>query len=182
MRAKAAAITSALELARGLSLTPSEAEKVGITVNRDGVRRSAFDLLAYPEVTLERLAAIWPELGAIGRDVAEQVEIDAKYAVYMRRQESDIGELRREEAVELPPDLAFAEIAGLSNEIRQKLVAVGPRTPRAGGTDRRDDTGGVDAAVGACAQRSPFGRRGRRFRVSDGGGPMMRSIDSEMQR
>lgn len=126
--AKSAAIAAALELTRGLSLTPTEAEKVGITVNRDGVRRSAFDLLAYPEVTLERLAAIWPALADIGRDVAEQVEIDAKYAVYMQRQESDIGELRREEAVELPADLAFAEIAGLSNEIRQKLVAVGPRT------------------------------------------------------
>ncbi len=126
--AKSEAIAQGLALAGSLSLTPSEAERYGITVNRDGVRRSAFDLLAYPDVTVERLLAVWPELGALRSDVVEQIEIDAKYAVYMRRQEADIGELRREEGVALPPELDFAEIAGLSNEIRQKLVSVGPRT------------------------------------------------------
>ncbi len=126
--AKSEAIAQGLELAGSLSLTPTEAERYGITVNRDGVRRSAFDLLAYPDVTIERLRVVWPELDALRADVVEQVEIDAKYAVYMRRQEADIGELRREEAVALPEDLDFAEIAGLSNEIRQKLVTVGPRT------------------------------------------------------
>ncbi|MDK9696576.1 MAG: tRNA uridine-5-carboxymethylaminomethyl(34) synthesis enzyme MnmG [Siculibacillus sp.] len=126
--AKAAAIAEAEAMARGLALTPTEAERHGIAVNRDGVRRSAFDLLAYPDVTIERLGAIWPALMKLRAEVAEQVEIDAKYAVYMRRQEADIGELRREEAVALPDDLDFAEIPGLSNEIRQKLLAVGPRT------------------------------------------------------
>ena len=126
--AKAAAIADGEALVRSLSLTPSEAERHGIAVNRDGVRRSAFDLLAYPEVSLERLRGVWPELGRLRADVGEQIEIDARYAVYLRRQEADIGELRREEAVRLPPDLDFAEIPGLSNEIRQKLLAVGPRT------------------------------------------------------
>jgi tRNA uridine 5-carboxymethylaminomethyl modification enzyme len=126
--AKAEAIERGLELVGSLSLTPSEAERYGFTVNRDGIRRSAFDLLAYPDVTIERLRGVWPELGDLRADVVEQIEIDAKYAVYMRRQEADIGELRREEAVALPPDLDFAEIRGLSNEIRQKLLAVGPRT------------------------------------------------------
>jgi tRNA uridine 5-carboxymethylaminomethyl modification enzyme len=113
---------------RSLSLTPSEAGRHGIAVNRDGVRRSGFDLLAYPEVTLERLVVIWPDLAGGRADVVEQVEIDAKYAVYMRRQEADIGELRREETVDLPADLSFEEIPGLSNEIRQKLIAVRPRS------------------------------------------------------
>ena len=126
--AKAAAIEAALALFGERSLTPTEAERYGITVNRDGQRRSAFELLAYPEVSVGRLAAIWPELGGLRADVVEQVEIDARYAVYMRRQEADIGELRREEAVALPEDLDFGTIAGLSNEIRQKLVAIGPRT------------------------------------------------------
>ena len=126
--AKLGAIEQLERRLRALVLTPSEAGRHGITVNRDGVRRSGFDLLAYPDVTLERLAAIWPEVGGGPADVGEQVEIDAKYAVYMRRQEADIGELRREETVELPEDLAFGEIAGLSNEIRQKLVAVRPRS------------------------------------------------------
>ena len=125
---KAAAIETALALVGARSLTPSEAERHGIAVNRDGVRRSAFDLLAYPDVTMQRLATIWPELGVLRADVVEQVEIDARYAVYMRRQEADIGDLRREEAVALPRDLDLGEIVGLSNEIRQKLIAVGPTT------------------------------------------------------
>ena len=125
---KAAAIAAATALVRSLAMTPSEAERHGIAVNRDGVRRTAFDLLAYPDVSVERLRSVWPELGGLRGDVVEQIEIDARYAVYMRRQEADIDELRREESVRLPADLEFAEIAGLSNEIRQKLVVVGPRT------------------------------------------------------
>ncbi len=133
---KAAAIAAATRLAGSLHVTPTEAAGFGITINRDGVRRSAFELLAYPEVTLERLAAIWPELGGLGADVAEQIEIDAKYAVYMRRQEADIGELRREEEIELPRDLDFSAIPGLSNEIRHKLVETAPSTlGRAGRID-----------------------------------------------
>jgi tRNA uridine 5-carboxymethylaminomethyl modification enzyme len=84
--AKLAAVEALEGRLRSLALTPSEALRQGIVVNRDGVRRSGFDLLAYPEVTLERLAAVWPELGGERADVVEQVEIDAKYAVYMRRQ------------------------------------------------------------------------------------------------
>lgn len=125
---KAAGIAAAREGVESLSLTPSEAERHGLAVNRDGRRRSAFELLAHEEVTLKSLSAIWPELGGVAPDVAEQVEIDAKYAVYLRRQEGDIAELRREEAVALPGTMDFAEIAGLSNEIRQKLRDVGPRT------------------------------------------------------
>ena len=125
---KAAAIESGSSLVKSLSMTPSEAERHGIVVNRDGVRRSAFDLLAYPDVSIEKLGGVWPELRGMRADVVEQIEIDARYAVYMRRQEADIGELRREEAVDLPSELDFAGIPGLSHEIRQKLLAVGPRT------------------------------------------------------
>jgi tRNA uridine 5-carboxymethylaminomethyl modification enzyme len=146
------------------------------------VRRSAFDLLSYPDVSMERLRAVWPELGALRADVVEQVEIDARYAVYMRRQEADIGELRREEAVSLPDDLDFAEIPGLSNEIRQKLVAIGPRTlGQAGRIDgmtpaaltlllahvrkgrKTEDRGGDDGVDFAGAERDV------RVRVRNGG-------------
>ena len=126
--AKAAAIASAEGLARSVDLSPTEAAKVGIAVNRDGVRRSAFDLLAHPEMTLARLAEVWPELGALAPAVAEQIEIDAKYAVYLARQEADIVQLNREEDVVFPVDFDFAGLAGLSNEVRQKLLTVAPKT------------------------------------------------------
>lgn len=126
--AKAGAIEAAEAIARSVDLSPSEAERAGITVNKDGIRRSAFELLSHPDMTLERLAAIWPELDGLTPDVAEQIEIDAKYAVYLHRQEADIQQLNREEDVAFPEDFDFAALPGLSNEARQRLVSVRPGT------------------------------------------------------
>jgi tRNA uridine 5-carboxymethylaminomethyl modification enzyme len=125
-----AAKTAALKEARArlteLTMTPAEAARHGISVNQDGIKRSAFDLLAYPDIGLKELAAVWPELGAIPAPIAEQVATDAQYAVYLKRQQQDIEALRRDEALELSPELEYAEIPGLSTEVRQKLSAVRP--------------------------------------------------------
>ena len=121
-------LDEARALCRSLSLTPNEAARHGIHLNRDGVRRSAYDLLSHPDIDLKRLAAVWPELGALNRFASEQVEIEAKYAVYLDRQSADIESLRRDDALALPADLDFDGIAGLSNELREKLRAVRPAT------------------------------------------------------
>ena len=126
--AKAAAIQAAGALVRSVSITPSEAMKFGLLVNRDGVRRTGFDLLAYPDVTMARLAEIWPDLAGLAPEIAEQVEIDAKYAVYLDRQSGDIDALQRDERSEIPQDFDYANVPGLSNEMRQKLEAVRPST------------------------------------------------------
>ncbi|MBN8915790.1 MAG: tRNA uridine-5-carboxymethylaminomethyl(34) synthesis enzyme MnmG [Rhizobiales bacterium] len=124
--------TQVLEGARALtcnlSLTPTEGARHGLALNRDGQRRSAFDLLAYPEIDMARLAMIWPELSALPTAIAEQVEIDAKYAVYLERQAADIHTLRKDEALSLPEELSYADLPGLSNELKQKLERVRPRT------------------------------------------------------
>ncbi|MBT9290858.1 tRNA uridine-5-carboxymethylaminomethyl(34) synthesis enzyme MnmG [Hyphomicrobiaceae bacterium 22] len=127
-RDRLAALDAARGLARALTLTPSEAARHGIAVNQDGVRRSAFDLLAYPDVTVARLAAVWPEFGTIAPAIAEQLEIDAAYAVYLDRQRADIEALRRDEAVVIPDGFAYEGLAGLSNECRQRLVEARPTT------------------------------------------------------
>ena len=111
-----------------LTLTPQEAARHGIAVNHDGQRRSAFDLLAYPSVSLETLARVWPELASWPKALVERVETDASYAVYLGRQASDIAAFRRDEAVVLREDLDFAALDGLSNEIRTKLAMIRPRT------------------------------------------------------
>jgi len=126
--AKAEAIAAAERMARSVDLSPSEAERVGILVNKDGVRRTAFDLLSHPDMTLERLAAVWPELGGLAPDIVEQIEIDAKYAVYLQRQEADIHQLNREEDTVFPETFDFAGLSGLSNELRHKLSTVRPGT------------------------------------------------------
>ncbi|AYO84583.1 tRNA uridine-5-carboxymethylaminomethyl(34) synthesis enzyme MnmG [Methylobacterium brachiatum] len=111
-----------------VSLTPSQAAAHGIMLNRDGIRRSAFQLLAYPEITWAQLAAIWPELAETAPRIADRLKTDATYAVYLDRQNADIAAFRRDEAVRLPASLDYAGISGLSNEMRVKLETVRPGT------------------------------------------------------
>jgi len=125
---KMAALVEARALAQSLSVTPTAAAQYGLALNRDGQRRSAFELLSYPDIGLEDLARIWPEIGGLAPEIAEQLEIDAKYAVYLERQAADVAAFRRDEALELPDDLDYAVVPGLSNEVRQKLTAIRPRT------------------------------------------------------
>jgi tRNA uridine 5-carboxymethylaminomethyl modification enzyme len=110
------------------SMTPNEAVKVGLSVNQDGVRRSAFDLLAYPDIDAARLVEVWPEFGRFAPAILDQIEADAKYAVYLNRQRNDIESVKRDEAVPLGEDLDYASIEGLSNELRQRLMLVRPAT------------------------------------------------------
>jgi tRNA uridine 5-carboxymethylaminomethyl modification enzyme len=127
-RDKAAALTEARAFARSVQVSPSEAERHGINLKKDGHRRTAFELLSYPDVTLSDVSRIWPQLGGLPVKVAEQLEIDAKYDVYLSRQAADIAAYRRDEALGLPDDLDYAAIVGLSNEARHKLSAHRPRT------------------------------------------------------
>jgi tRNA uridine 5-carboxymethylaminomethyl modification enzyme len=130
--ARFAAKMEALAAARGqlaaLRMTPPALKRHGIVVNADGIARNAAELLAYPSVDLARLAAIWPQLAAVKPEVAEQVEIDARYAGYLERQVQDIAAFRRDEALLLPADLDYAAIGSLSHEIRTKLAAARPTT------------------------------------------------------
>jgi tRNA uridine 5-carboxymethylaminomethyl modification enzyme len=121
-------LNAARALANSLSITPNEAEKHGISLNRDGQRRSAFELLSYPTLGLNDLARVWPDLRAISPKIASQLEIDAKYAVYLDRQSADIEAYRRDESFELPGELDYAALPGLSHETRQKLQTIRPRT------------------------------------------------------
>jgi tRNA uridine 5-carboxymethylaminomethyl modification enzyme len=126
--AKMSALQAARALAHSLSITPNEAEKYGISLNRDGQRRTAFELLSYPDLGLAEVSRIWPQLAQIAPKIAEQLEIDAKYAVYLDRQTADIEAYRRDESLELPDKLDYSALPGLSHEIRQKLQALRPET------------------------------------------------------
>ena len=119
--AKSEAIDSALELLRTLDLTPDEAIRFGLDINRDGVRRSAFDLMGHPGIGLADLEPIWPRLRDLRQDVAEQIEIDAQYAVYLERQAQDVARFRNDEDLQIPDAFDYAAVPGLSNEMREKL-------------------------------------------------------------
>ena len=126
--AKEAAHAAAEAALREVSLSPNEAARHGLAINKDGVRRSGFDLLGFPDVGFDALRAIWPQLAAVSAATATQVEIDAKYAVYLDRQAADIAAFRRDEALAIPTDLDFGALPGLSNEIRLRLARVRPGT------------------------------------------------------
>ncbi|MFC4352331.1 tRNA uridine-5-carboxymethylaminomethyl(34) synthesis enzyme MnmG [Fodinicurvata halophila] len=127
------ALDEARRLVHGLNATPDELRKAGFSINRDGQRRSVFDLLRYPDMSLARLQGHWPELTALSKSISEQVEIDARYAGYLERQEADVRAYRKDESLELPSDLDYEAIPGLSNEIREKLQAARPATLGAAG-------------------------------------------------
>jgi tRNA uridine 5-carboxymethylaminomethyl modification enzyme len=121
-------IRHAREALREHSLTPSEAARHGLEVNRDGVRRTGYDLLGYPGIDIDRLALIWPELSRFDSATKQAVETEATYAVYLSRQKVEAEQMRREEATAIPPGLDFADVPGLSNELKQKLSARRPRS------------------------------------------------------
>jgi tRNA uridine 5-carboxymethylaminomethyl modification enzyme len=125
---KRSAVAEAQAFARGIRLTPNEAQALGVAVNADGQRRSLRDLLAYPGVDLTRFEGRWPEIAEWSTTVREQVEIDAGYAGYLDRQAADAEALRRDEGLTLPASLDYGAIGGLSNEVREKLERVRPQT------------------------------------------------------
>jgi tRNA uridine 5-carboxymethylaminomethyl modification enzyme len=157
-RDKMAALAAAKALAQSLAITPNEAAKYGLALNRDGHRRSAFELLAYPEIEWDVLRGIWPELSAIDPSIAVHLQIDAKYDVYLKRQTADVDAFRRDEGLVLA-DIDYADVPGLSNEARSKLEAARPRT--VGQAGRLD--GLTPAALGILAA---YLRREARRKIS----------------
>ena len=126
--AKAALLAQARARAAELILTPAQAAREGLPVKADGQRRDLVQLLAYPTIGFDDLARVWPEVGDWPAMVREQLEIDAAYAGYLDRQAADAAAFRRDEDLQLDPDLDYGAVGGLSNEVREKLLAVRPLT------------------------------------------------------
>jgi tRNA uridine 5-carboxymethylaminomethyl modification enzyme len=125
---KIATLAALRRMAQSLTVTPTEAEKFGLALNRDGQRRTAFELLSYPDIGLGDIGRIWPGFLDVPGDIGSQLEIDAKYAVYLERQAAEVASFKRDEAFEIPDRIDYGAVPGLSTEVRQKLAAARPRT------------------------------------------------------
>lgn len=145
-RTKMEALNAARALSKSLTITPNEAIKHGLSLNRDGQRRSAFELMAYPDIGWSQVGAIWPELSTIDPVIATHLEIDAKYDVYLERQSADVEAFRRDEGLVLS-EVDYQLVPGLSNEVRAKLAKARPFT--VGQAGRID--GMTPAALGILA-------------------------------
>jgi tRNA uridine 5-carboxymethylaminomethyl modification enzyme len=152
--AKAAELTKVSAVSRETLFTPKEAGALGIAVNADGRRRSMRELLAFPGVTLDQFVAACPAIANWSAEVREQVEIDAGYANYLDRQMLDAESLRAEEGMILPADLDYAAIGGLSNEVKEKLARVQPRTLGQAGRIEGMTPGALTALL-AHAKKAP---------------------------
>ena len=163
-RAKAARLTDGRALMIACTATPSRLREHAILVNQDGVRRSAFDLAAQPEFTIVELTKVWPELASLEPAIARRLEADAKYSVYLDRQDEDVARFRRNESIAIPADLDYSGMSGLSNELRQKFLTIRPNN--IGQAGRMEGmTPAALALVAAHARRSAG--RPRRNAVAD---------------
>ncbi|WP_374625197.1 FAD-dependent oxidoreductase, partial [Devosia sp.] len=123
-----ARLAAGRSLLERLTTTPSAARRAGLNVNADGQRRSAFELLSYPEASVDALRGVWPEIGGIESSVLDQLTVDAQYAVYLDRQRADIAAMRRDESRQIPDWIDYAALPGLSMELRDKLTQHRPAT------------------------------------------------------
>jgi len=125
---KASALAAARVQLESVNATPDALAQYGIRINRDGVRRTAFDLLTMPDTNFETAVAVWPELSTIAAPVRATMEIEAKYARYLDRQAADVAAYQRDEALLLPGGFDYRGVPGLSNEISEKLERLRPET------------------------------------------------------
>jgi tRNA uridine 5-carboxymethylaminomethyl modification enzyme len=151
---KAAALEEGRTLLDSLSATPKELQSHGVRVNDDGQRRTATEMLGYRGVDRDTLIRIWPEYGRISKEIMAQLQYDAHYAGYLKRQESDVRAFKRDEALELPGDLDFDAVPGLSTEVRLKLKQARPATLGAAGRISGITPAALTALLGFVRRRA----------------------------
>ena len=111
-----------------LKISPSEAEKHGVKIAKDGVYRSANSVLAQKGVKFNKIKDIWPEIGDYSSEIEEQIEINAHYKGYMKKQKADILAFKRDESLKIPSDINYDSFSGLSNEVKSKFKQIRPKT------------------------------------------------------
>ena len=127
-KTKKQAVDDFRKVSENLYLKNSEIENEHLNIKKDGVKRSCFNLMSYNDVSRETILKIWPELEKITKDVYEQVEIEAKYAGYIKRQLADIEVFKKDENLKIKEDIDYHQIGGLSREMVSKLSTVRPET------------------------------------------------------
>ena len=125
---KCEALNTAQSELSALTISPSQAAKCGISMNQDGIKRTALEMLSYNFVSREQLTSIWPQIGNVSENVIEQLSFDSQYSGYLEKQEADIASFRKEEGLVIPESLDYKLIRALSNEMREKLGRAKPRT------------------------------------------------------
>jgi tRNA uridine 5-carboxymethylaminomethyl modification enzyme len=125
---KSELLETANEIINDLSISPNEAQKYGLKINKDGKKRSVLDLLSYVDINMTDLYKIWPQLEDIDKSILSQIESDAVYSKYLERQKLEIISFKRDEAIPIPKNIKYPNIKGLSNEARDRIMQIEPTT------------------------------------------------------
>ena len=113
---------------KSLKISPNEAEKFHIKIAKDGVKRSAFEILSREGVNFNKLRSIWNKIPKASKEEEEQIEIRAHYSGYLEKQEADIVAFRKDENLIIPKDIDYSKLSGLSNEVKSKFKLIRPKT------------------------------------------------------
>ena len=111
-----------------LSISPSKVGKYGINIAKDGVKRTANQILGQKSVNMKQIRKIWPEIRYFSREIDEQLEINSHYKGYLKKQKADILAFKRDENLEIPENLNYDSFSGLSNEVKSKFKQIKPKT------------------------------------------------------
>ena len=111
-----------------LTITPSKLEKYGVNIAKDGVLRSANQILSQKGVNMSKIRKIWPEISYISKEIDDQLEINAHYKGYLKKQNADILAFKRDESLVIPNNLNYDQFSGLSNEVKFKFKQIKPKT------------------------------------------------------
>ena len=111
-----------------IRITPSKISKFGVNIAKDGVSRSAAQVLSQKGVDMRKIREIWPEVSYVSRDIDEQLEINAHYRGYLKKQNADILAFKRDENLKIPDNVNYNDLSGLSNEAKSKFKQIKPIT------------------------------------------------------
>ena len=112
----------------GLKISPSKASKYKINIAKDGVLRSASQILSQKGINMSKIREIWPEIPKFSREIDDQVEINAHYKGYLTKQNADILAFERDENLIIPENINYSDLSGLSNEVKVKFKQIRPKT------------------------------------------------------
>ena len=111
-----------------LKISPSKVSKFGVKIAKDGILRTASNILAQKGVSMDKIREIWPELGFISKDIDEQLETNAHYKGYLKKQSADILAFKRDENLKIPNNINYDSFSGFSNEVKSKFKQIRPKT------------------------------------------------------
>ena len=111
-----------------LNISPSKADKFGIKIAKDGVFRSAEEILTQKSVNMIKIRKIWPEIADYGNEIDDQIEINSHYRGYLKKQRADILAFKRDENLTIPDNIDYDQFSGLSNEVKAKFKEIRPKT------------------------------------------------------